>query len=441
MNPFAVAHNEDAERCALGSMMLSDRAAEEVLGMLSAEDFWNPANRVVFASFKRLHEAGKPLDIPIILHDLRAHDLLDSAGGELGVYQIAEFVSSSYNSGYFAGIVSDLSARRRRETAARKIIERVYDPELSIAQIDLAFERAIEDKPVTAGGDLIKLADVEDIPTRGVPSGFGINFDSLNGLGWPSRHVSIVSAGTGMGKTNFMLQSAYESVKRGLHVAYMLAADLSPSELRSRLYKMETGWSTSPTVNLELAAEWELAAKRIRSLDNLAIYDWNKHGSEWETMAAMLLSVHAKKPFDIIFVDYLQELDTTRKGLHSIDQLTYVMRSMTKFAARLNVPIVTGSQVTKREDGSFITKGARTLEEKAALVVRVSKEGGQENVLPGSLYVAKNRQGPQDFTVKAQFTAKYLRWEVFGNAMLAEAPKNKKKGKPTPDYYDPYNDD
>jgi len=438
VNPFSVAHNEDAERCALGSMMLSERATEEVLGMLTAEDFWNPGNRIVFASFKRLHEASKPLDIPIVLQDLRAHDLLDDAGGELAIYQIAEFVSSSGNSAHFAGIVSDLSARRRRETAARKIIERVYDPELSVSQIDLAFERAIEDKPVTAGGDLIRLADVEDVPTRGVASGFGVGFDSLNGLGWPCRHVSIVSAGTGMGKTNFMLQSAYDCVKRGLHVAYMLAADLSPAELRSRLYKMETGWSTCPTVNLEHAAEWELAAKRIRALDNLAIYDWNKHGSEWETMATMLRSVHSKRPFDIVFVDYLQELDTTRKGLHSIEQLTYIMKAMTKFAARLDVPIVTGSQITKREDGSFITKGARTLEEKAALVVRISKEGGQGDVLPGSLYVGKNRQGPQDFTVKAQFTARYLKWEVFSGAVQVEAPKKKTK---RADDYDPYNDD
>lgn len=419
-------------------MMLSGYAAEEVFGMLDDADFWKPNHRVVFASFKRVHESGKPLDWFVVKADLIDHGQLEEAGGLAELEYMTEFVPSPGNSGYYAGIVSNLSARRRRESAARKIIEKVHDREVSLAAIDLAFERAIEDKPVTAGGDLIRLRDVEDVPTRGVASGFGVGFDSLNGLGWPCRHVSIVSAGTGMGKTNFMLQSAYDCVKRGLHVAYMLAADLSPAELRSRLYKMETGWSSSPTVNLEHAAEWELAAKRIRALDNLAIYDWNKHGSEWETMATMLRSVHSKRPFDIVFVDYLQELDTTRKGLHSIEQLTYIMKAMTKFAARLDVPIVTGSQITKREDGSFITKGARTLEEKAALVVRISKEGGQGDVLPGSLYVGKNRQGPQDFTVKAQFTARYLKWEVFSGAVQVEAPKKKTK---RVDDYDPYEND
>lgn len=436
---FVPLRSDEAEMGALGSMLLSDRAAEQMLYMLGAEDFANPGHRVLFSAIKRVFEAGKPMDWFIVKDELVSHNDLENIGGENYLFQVAEFVPSPANSGYYAGIVSDLSARRRRESAARKIIERVYDRETSIQQIDTAFERAIESKPKTQDGGLIGLEDVQDVESRGIETGFGKSFDSLTGVGWPCRQVSVVSAPTGIGKTNFMLQSAYDCVKRGLRVGYMLAADLNPSELRERLYKMATGWKTRPTISLPLGVEWDDATAAVRSMKNFYIYDWIKHGSEWETMAAMVRTIHAKQPFDILFVDYLQELETTRRDFRSeTEQLTYIMKSMTKFAAKHDLAAVVGSQLTKMPDGTFMTKGARTIEEKAALIIKLEQDGGQDHEIPAGVYIRKNRLGPHNFTLSATFQVKHLRWLI----AASHKAETKKGTRPTKaDHYDPYTDE
>jgi replicative DNA helicase len=438
LNPFSL-RNDEAEMGALGSMMLSNFAAEQVLDMLSVEDFGNPGHRVLFSAIKRVAEAGKPMDWVIVKDELMAHNDLENMGGEAYLYEVTEFVPSPANSGYYAGIVSNLAARRRRESAARKIIEKAYDREVTIEQIDTAFEKAIESKPKTQDGGLIGLSEVEAVESRGIETGFGKSFDSLTGVGWPCRQVSIVSAPPGIGKTNFMLQSAYDCAKRGLNVGYILAADLSPSELRERLYKMATGWKTRPMVSLPLGAEWDEATAAVCAMKNFYVYDWIKHGSAWETMAAMIRTIHAKQPFDILFVDYLQELETTRRDFRSeTEQLTYIMKAMGKFAARHDLAIVTGSQLTKMPDGTFMTKGARTLEEKAAFIVKLDQDGGTDHEIPAAVYIRKNRLGPHNFTLAATFQVKHLRWLVSASHKTETKKATRAK---KPDDYDPYNDD
>jgi hypothetical protein len=111
---------------------------------------------------------------------------------------------------------------------------------------------------------------------------------------------------------------------------------------------------------------------------------------------------------------------------------------MGKFAARHDLAIVTGSQLTKMPDGTFMTKGARTLEEKAAFIVKLDQDGGTDHEIPASVFIRKNRLGPHNFTLAATFVVKFLQWVVSADrkAEGKKATRDKKT-----DHYDPYNDD
>jgi hypothetical protein len=108
-------------------------------------------------------------------------------------------------------------------------------------------------------------------------------------------------------------------------------------------------------------------------------------------------------------------------------------------AARLDCPVVAGSQITKMDDGTFMTKGARAYEEKAALVLRLEKEDGDGAELPASVFIRKNRMGPQGMTFNARFTARSLRWDVLDTKPKETSAPTKREAKEKP--YDPWRDE
>lgn len=59
-NP-APLHNIEAEMSTLGAMMLRDQAADAVFPLVSDDDFWHPAHRLIFAAIESL---GHLIDIP-----------------------------------------------------------------------------------------------------------------------------------------------------------------------------------------------------------------------------------------------------------------------------------------------------------------------------------------------------------------------------------------
>ena len=54
-------YSVEAEMSTLGAMLLSERAAEEIVTILGEDDFYRPAHRLVFRAMKALIAAHKPI--------------------------------------------------------------------------------------------------------------------------------------------------------------------------------------------------------------------------------------------------------------------------------------------------------------------------------------------------------------------------------------------
>jgi replicative DNA helicase len=122
--------NIEAEMSALGSMMLSDRAAEEVSAILDESDFYSPAHREVYKAIRQLTLESKAIDLLTVKNELQVRGKLEEVGGVESLIQIAESVPSASNAAYYAGIVQDMATLRRLESAGHDIVRIVHDPEL-----------------------------------------------------------------------------------------------------------------------------------------------------------------------------------------------------------------------------------------------------------------------------------------------------------------------
>src|SRR5262249_13647816 len=122
-------HSNEMEMSVLGSMILSDRAAEELVTILEDHDFYRPANREIFRAINQLVNNSRPIDFVTPKDDLHVRDKQMQAGGEDYLMHIAEFVPSASNASYYAQVVLDKATMRRLENAGREIVGSVHVPD------------------------------------------------------------------------------------------------------------------------------------------------------------------------------------------------------------------------------------------------------------------------------------------------------------------------
>ena len=64
-------HDVDAERAVLAVLLLDPGRIAEVAAALEPADFGDEVNRTIYAAMLRLHSAGKPIDITLVVGELR----------------------------------------------------------------------------------------------------------------------------------------------------------------------------------------------------------------------------------------------------------------------------------------------------------------------------------------------------------------------------------
>ena len=74
-------NNQDAEKSVLGCMMHDREALSMAFELLSADDFYQPANREVFDAMHQLNTQGMPIDLVTVDDELTRRGTLEGVGG------------------------------------------------------------------------------------------------------------------------------------------------------------------------------------------------------------------------------------------------------------------------------------------------------------------------------------------------------------------------
>ena len=109
-------NNVDAEASVLGSILIDNKAADIIIPMLKAEDFYLSQNRLIFEVMKQLQNESKPIDTVSVCDALELKGKLDEVGSIAYLSELAEGVVSAANGEYYASII-------KRDSLTRKVIE------------------------------------------------------------------------------------------------------------------------------------------------------------------------------------------------------------------------------------------------------------------------------------------------------------------------------
>ena len=352
----------EAEMGALGSMILSSRAAEEVIHRLTAEDFYRPAHREVFLAMRQLVQSSKPIDVLTLKEELLARGKLADVGGMPYLIEIAEFTPSPANATHYANIVLDKATLRRLGDAGRSIVGLVTSPEdesTAEDKVDRAEQLVFEVGRNRLGKDFQQVSslakefflDVDNLietgqPTIGTPTGFNDLDEKLSGL-YPGD-LSIVAARPSMGKTSLVVDIALRVARQNIGNVAVFSLEMSGIQLVRRMASMLSGVSSSTLKKTKLGKDdYKKLADACETLYSLPLYIDDSSDISGLEMRAKCRRLKQDGGLALVVVDYLQLMRGNRKTENRVQEIGDIARSLKALAKDLEVPVIALSQLNR----------------------------------------------------------------------------------------------
>lgn len=259
----------------------------------------------------------------------------------------------------------------------------------------------------------------------GVPTGFKEIDDDTGGF--RNDSVNIIAARTGMGKTAMALSIVLYQLAKGYKVAY-LSLEMSERMMILRLVSMLTGISPIHIERGKIGTDQKLAEVRaaIEYLSPLPL-DIIDKGVASDQLTDFFYNNYPDR--SIYYIDHMGILRDTVTDQYT--KMSIVSNNIRACARDLDKPIVSVAQLNRAVDGrenhipsNHDLRDSGKIEEDAETIMMVKRnqyyvdvgvDDGNE-VLPGqaerdaSVYLTKNRYGPQGLEYKLWFYPHRTLW-------------------------------
>lgn len=412
-------HDNDAECCVLGGMMLSAAAIDEILDIpLKVTDFYRYAHGLVFTAILDLYGRGEPADVITVAALLDKNGDLGRVGGAPYLLTLINTVPTAANTGYYAEIVREKAKLRHLGEAGTRIVQMAHATDGSDA--DAVVDRAAAEIQAvvgdTAADGVASVADQaeaflsalldNDKPRAYLPVPY---VDLQAAAPIEAGDLVIVAGATGMGKSVVMLDLARHAAIKHHKRTLLVSVEMNSEQVMQRLYAAE---AQVPLHRLRGGAplgdddQARLGKAHGRILD--APFDILATGTvTLGRLRSTLRRMQARRALpELVVIDYLQIMTAEKETANRTTDVSALSRGLKQVAMDFGVPFVVGAQLNRqvnaRTDKRPILSDLResgSIEQDANIVVLLHRDEyyeGTQSPRAGELdlIVAKNRQGP-----------------------------------------------
>lgn len=411
--------NLDSEKAVLGSIMMRAGIMHDIADIISADDFYSDRHQHIFRAIQELSLKNEPIDLVSVSNKLKDKMMLEQVGGSSYLADLTSAVPSSTNATYYAEIVHRKAQLRNLISAGDKICD------LGFNESDTPVEDTLDEAEKTVFAvtqknqqhkfvniktslqetfeQIEKLHENKD-ETRGVPSGYK---DLDNFLaGFQKSDLIILAARPSMGKTTLALDIARRAAtEHGARIG-IFSLEMSAQQLASRLLSAESrvsAWSIRTGQNLK-DKDFAQIRESLDKLSKAPIYIDDQAGNTINKMRAAARRLESQYGLDMIIVDYLQLMTTSKNHDSMVNQVTEISRSLKQLAREINVPVIALSQLSRaveQRGGKPRLSDLRdsgSIEQDADIVMFIHREDKykdeSERTNIAEILIEKHRNGP-----------------------------------------------
>ena len=428
-------HDDEAERAALGSLLIDAEAVGVATQYLRPGDFYSNANNRVFEAILSLDAKGLRPDIQTVIQELKHLGKLDEAGGPANVASLTSVIPTSTNIEYYAQTVQGYSLRRALLRVASEINAKVFDESLETRLVLEEVQQRIfdltENRQTLSSrriGEILQetIDEIDRIyKTKKLITGISSGFERLDLLtsGFQPSEFIVIGARPSIGKTALALNMATSmAVHKGIPLGFF-SLEMSELALTKRIISSESmvdaqiirsGFlkPSDYTRILDAAGKIYDAPFFIVDMPNMKLLD----------LRAQARRLRAQQKVEIIFVDYLGLIGLGNSNMPRYDQFSEISRSLKSLARELKIPVVVLCQLTREAEKDRPNlanlRDSGSIEQDADVVMFLhrdrQKKGEEPPVnpdegVPTDLIIAKQRNGPVG-TIKLTLLSKFAKY-------------------------------
>lgn len=355
----------ELENAILGALITEAHQLDDVVGILSPEDFYDPKNELIYSAIVAMADSRQAIDLSTIIQDPRIKEARIAANYIIGLTQA---IGSASHVVAHAQIVKQKSIARELLLVGMSIASAANDDTLDVVDIlNDAGQRIDKITQMTVcgrgGQHIAVIADnaIKEVERRcaahrdGRPTGITTGLSELDKLtgGWQSSQLIVLAARPAMGKTALMLHLAKSAARQGVPVC-IYSLEMSDVSLINRLLLSECDVDVdnfrSGRVSNDEFRELEAASVRI---SKLPIYVDDKASVTMRYIKAHSAAMAKRGKCSLIMCDYLQlaDMSTGERGRSREQEVTATSAKAKGIAKELNVPFVMLSQLNRGVEG------------------------------------------------------------------------------------------
>ncbi|WP_426576166.1 SPI-7-type island replicative DNA helicase [Xenorhabdus stockiae] len=429
--------NGYAEMAVIGGLILDNDRWDDLVQILTPDDFFFPAHRILFQAIAELTEKNTPYDL-LTLTDLLAHQgHLDTVGGFAYVAEVCKNTPSAANIVEYARMVAEKSQLRQLLALGNTLSTEVFQPHAQAATLAEQAESQLfrlaekgaaqQQQAVTLlqGAEAL-ISHLERIQgsngITGTPTGFQVLDDMTCGL--QPGDLILLAARPSMGKTALGLACCLGALRqRDDAVVQIFSLEMPAAQLMLRLSAMEG--SVALTALRSGLLDDEQWGRISQSLEQFSQWDQRLIIDDCSLQTPALLRARARrytrkygKPA-LIMVDYLQLMCAPGQE-NRTQEIADISRSLKALGKELDCPVLALSQLNRQvenrsdkrpNNGDLRDSGS--LEQDADLILHLYRDEVYHEDTPdigiAEIIIGKQRQGPTG-TVRVRFEAQYTRF-------------------------------
>ena len=436
-SPKVPPHNLEAEQAVLGGVLLNNDAMNQLMDILSPDDFYREAHATIFEGMALLYKESERIDVITLSEVLTRKNQVEKVGGVDYLAVLVQSVSTSAGIVYHAEIIRHASVRRRLisecsniselcfqgQDDAEDLLEKAEQTIFNIAesQIKEGFQSLNQ---VIKGSmeKVVKAGESKGFLT-GVTTGFE-HFDRLTAGLQPSDLI-IVAGRPSMGKTALALNMGYNAAKSTKKGVAVFSLEMSRQQLGIRLLGFESRIDATRLRTGRLKKhEWQELIDSADRLSEIPIFIDDSSAISVLEMKAKCRRLKKRGELGLVIVDYMQLIHGRRSAESRQLEMSEISRALKGLAKDLDIPVVALSQLNRKvEDrpnkrpqlADLRESGA--IEQDADVIVFIYRDEvynpqSEENQNTAEIIIGKQRNGPTGL-FKLTFLKELTRFENF----------------------------
>jgi replicative DNA helicase len=414
--------NLDAEKGVLGSVLLLPEVLDDLALILRCEDFYDEANGRLYSHMLALHEAGRPVEVTLLVDRLKGAGDYDLVGGAAYLYEVGTAVHHAASAAHYAGIVKDKAILRSLIHTSTDILRDAYDQAIPARDMLNRAEQKMFGILESDGGG--KVSDIRsvlmeamaridkrmsgELAAAGIETGF-TDLDVLTG-GLHNGELVILAARPSMGKTALALNMA-EHVALKSHVPVLFVSlEMSSLELADRMLCSIAEVDGNRLRNGHITQdERKRLVEKNAHLGEAPLFIDDSPSRTMTEIAAASRRLKRRGGLGLVVIDYLQLIEPDNPSDSRQEQVARIARRLKGLARELAIPVLCLAQLNRQAEVTRDNKPrlshlreSGAIEQDADVVMFVhreeyyqtSEERRQEVAGQAQIIIAKQRNGP-----------------------------------------------